>query len=299
MKFLKGKKAFNVIAKQEKEQKEKEEARLNEVRRFWLPNNSDKEITFLDGDLDGNGLLDINMYHEHNVFEDGHWRNWYVCVGESEPCPLCEDESRSSFVGLLTVVEHDEYKDIKGNLHKNEIRMFVAKRDTIKQLQKYASKRGGLSGWRVAVSRSGDKSPSVGNIFDFVRQYDEATLKKALKGKWVIDYSEAVNNVSAAGLRKLGYGTSVVGAEAVGADDDDDDDDDFADTPKKSSKGEEITKQKKPPSKKVNDDFDDVFEEGQAVKETDDDAWGLDTDAGTEDKLDEFGDDIEDDDIPF
>ena len=90
--------------------------------------------------------------------------------------------------------------------------MYVVKRESIKQLQQLASKCGGsLFGQRFSVSRTGDKSASVGNTFVPMKKYTEAEILAAFgKDAVALNYEEvlAAQYMPAAELRKLGFGSS-------------------------------------------------------------------------------------------
>jgi len=211
VKFMKkGKEAQKEIEKQDALAAQKSS---DTVFRFWLPVGGETAITFLDGDLDEDGLLDVGMYYEHQVYMNGDWRNWFVCTADEEPCPICEGGDKPSLVGAFTVIDHSEYES-KGKHYKDQVRLFVAKRDTVKKLQKIATKRGGLAGCRFDVSRTGDKSPNVGDMFDFT---DKRPLSEVLEQYNVdgpLDYEKHIIYRPAADLRKLGFGTVPVGAES-------------------------------------------------------------------------------------
>ena len=34
---------------------------------FWMPEDSERQITFLDGKLDEDGMLECGMFHQHNI----------------------------------------------------------------------------------------------------------------------------------------------------------------------------------------------------------------------------------------
>jgi len=146
--------------------------------RFWLTDGEEGRITFVDGDILPDNTIDYFMYYEHNLMLNGKWGNTFVCTKDIEPCPLCEAGDRSSFVGVFTVIDHREYKSKDGKIFKDVPKLFVAKKDTIKTLQMLGAKRGGLSGCTFDVPRSGDKSPSVGSIFDFLEKTPVEDLKK-------------------------------------------------------------------------------------------------------------------------
>lgn len=190
------------------------------VYRFFLKKNSECEITFLDGDLTSDGHLDVVSWTEHSVFENGHWGNYYVCVGDSEPCPICQGGSKPALVVALSVIDHSSYIDKKGVTHKDTLRLFVCKRSTFKMLEKIAIKRGGLAGCRFEVSRAGDMSPAVGSMFDFVSKEPIPSLLEKYKAG-IIDYESVISYLPASELRKLNFGITVVGGGSSTADFDD------------------------------------------------------------------------------
>lgn len=191
-----------------------DEEKKHRVYRYRLPMDAEGQITFVDGGLDEDGLLEITMYHEHNMQLNGSWNNWFVCVAETEICPICEGGGKPHLVGAFTVIDHPAWKDSDGKTHSNERRMFVAKRETLKQLQKIATKRGGLAGCTFDTARTGDKSASVGNMFDFVEKRSPAILKKLYKeAADVVDYELAIVYRTAKQLRALGFGSAPLGAD--------------------------------------------------------------------------------------
>jgi len=225
--FIKRGKQAQAIADQE--EKKAEMRGKNNIFRFWIPKGESTSITFLDGDL-VDGILDIPFYHEHNVNMNGSWMNWFICTQDEEPCPICEGGGSASYVGVMTVIDHGEYTSKKdGVVHKDNVKLFVAKRDTIKLLQKYAVKRGGLRGCTFDVSRTGDKSPAVGSAFDFTEKLTEQQLAAKYKPSKAgeLDRSKAVNYEDylkglyqpASELRKLGFGSSAgpIGGESGAA----------------------------------------------------------------------------------
>lgn len=220
MSFIKrGADAKAGLAREEK----KAELRKNQIQRYYLPTGAAGDITFLDGDVK-DGILDIPFCHEHQLNMGGHWRNWFVCTQDEEPCPICEGGANSAYVGYLTVIDHSEYKDKNGVTHKDEIRLFAAKKDTIKLLQTYAVKRGGLRGCRFDVSRVGDKAPAVGSAFDFTMKLTEQQLVQKYKTKdkdkskpiAYDDYLAAIYQ-PASELRKQGFGSmnAPIGSESA------------------------------------------------------------------------------------
>lgn len=203
----KGKAAQQAIAREEANAKRIEEERKNKVFRFRLPEETDGAITFLDGDLDDDGLLEVNQFWEHTMLLNGSWDNHFVCVEAEEPCPICEGGSKPTLVGAFTVIDHSEWVDRKGETHKDERKLLVAKRQTLKLLQKIATKRDGLTGCTFEVTRTGDKSASVGNQFDFYTKNTVNALKKRYGDDAdPIDYEAVIQYRTAKALRELGFG---------------------------------------------------------------------------------------------
>jgi hypothetical protein len=215
------------VAKEAFENEEaKAEMAKQEAGRMWrymMKDGTDKRITFLDGDLNEDGMLDITYFYEHTVRINGGWSN-FICTADtdtSQPCPICESGDRPSFVGVMTVIDHSEHTIQKGpnagKVIKNQRKLFVCKRNTIKQLTKIAAKRGGLAGCTFDVSRTGDKEPSVGNQFDFVEKfesYDDIAAKYGLKLEDVqpAEYAEELKYRTPEELVELGVGKAVKSA---------------------------------------------------------------------------------------
>lgn len=220
--FLKkGKAAHEAVAQADLETEQKKLSAS--VFRFYLPEDKESQITFLDGDLDDDGLIDTCTMWEHQLKLNGSWKNWFVCTRDNEPCPICEGGNGSSLVALFSVIDHSEWKDSNDIVHKNERKLFVAKRDTLKLLQKIATKRGGLAGARFDVSRVSGKDANVGGAFDFVDKTPLGNIAAmhSIKPDQAIpfDYGEVIHYRTAAELIKLGLGGSGVQSDTLGADD--------------------------------------------------------------------------------
>lgn len=227
-KFLQKGKAAHAAIEKEESAAAARRAQSDQPRRFWIPDGKETQITFLDGALDDDGLLDAVTYWEHQLKINGNWRNWFACTQLDEPCPICDGtDSQPSLVSVFTIIDHTEWKDSNGKVHKDEKRLFVCKRETFRRLQKIAAKKGGLVGVTFDVSRNGDKSPGVGDTFDFV---DKRTLKALAKeldldkdAVTPYDYEEVIEYRSAKELRKLGFGSSKGVPGDADADDEDED----------------------------------------------------------------------------
>lgn len=212
--WMKKGKAAQKALEDEKEQQDK---KYNKIWRFWLPNDAETKITFLDGNLDSDGMLDCLMWHEHQLQIAGSWQNWFTCVKEEEPCPLCE-QNESRMVAGFTIIDHSAFNSKKSGVIKDTLKLFICKQETLKMLQKIATKRGGLAGCSFDVSRSGDNSAGCGNMFDFIEKKTLAELQKqyGTKDKIIQPYNllEVIEYKDAAQLRAEGFGTPPIGSEA-------------------------------------------------------------------------------------
>lgn len=192
----------------------------NKLWRFWMPDGEDRQITFLDGNIDEDGMLDIPMYHEHQLQVAGKYEH-FVCTQEKEGyCPICaRGDSKPYLVGVMTVLDHSEHKVKSGpNAGKtiaNTRKLFVAKKATIKILSKIAVKREGLSGATFDVSREGDKSANVGSQFDFTdkNSFDDIAAACGLKVEDLVpaDYESEITYKTADELVELGVGKAPTG----------------------------------------------------------------------------------------
>lgn len=164
---------------------EAQKAEAGKLWRFRIPegDDDDRRITFLDGTLDEEGTLEAPMWNEHTLQLGGKWKN-VPCTSHEEPCPICANGDNPSLVAGFTVIDHTPFVIQSGpNAGKKILfskRLFVAKRTTYAQLQKLATKNGGLVGTTWDVSRNGDKSPAVGNMFQLEGKQTLAELKKEL-----------------------------------------------------------------------------------------------------------------------
>ena len=231
----KGAEAQKEIEKADQEQALKQQQN-RKMWRFWLEKGEEAPVTFVDGNLTPEGILDIITYREHQIFMAGSWNNFFVCTEGVEPCPICEGGDSPSLVGVLTVIDHRQTKSKDGTkTYTNQRRLFVAKKDTVKMLQNIAAKRGGLAGARFDIMRQGDRSAAVGSNFDFIEKSPIEELRKKYtqeiiaedKSKKTVtlfepaDYEKEINFVPAAQLRELGFGTKMktLGSEKAPTDD--------------------------------------------------------------------------------
>jgi len=175
--FIKTGNASVALAEQAEKEAEIRREQTGKLWRFFLSqikNSSkyeDARITFVDGDLNSEGFLTPPRWYEHMMYLSGTWTN-FVCPEKTNPtsgdkCPLCESGDKPSLVAGFTIIDHRQYKSQKGDIYADTRKLFIAKPQTFEILNKMAVKRNGLAGCSFDVSRTGDKSPSVGSVFDF------------------------------------------------------------------------------------------------------------------------------------
>jgi hypothetical protein len=176
-------KAAKVLQAEAAAKAEAMQAEAGKLWRFRINEDDpeDHRITFVDGTLDEEGTLEAPMWHEHTIQLGGKWKN-IPCTSHEEPCPMCANGDNVALVAGFTVIDHTPYKiqngPNAGKTVENSKKLLVAKRTSYALLQKLAGKHGGLAGTTWDASRSGDKSPNVGNLFQFVDKNSLSDLKK-------------------------------------------------------------------------------------------------------------------------
>lgn len=219
--FKKGAAAKEALQKEEAAA-ELRAADKGKLWQFWMTAGEARQITFLDGDLDEDGMLDIQMFYQHQLRVNGNWEK-FVCTAEadqSQPCPMCESGDRPALVGVMTVIDHTEHKIKKGanagKTVRNQRKLFVAKQGTLRLLTTMAVKRGGLAGCLFDVTRTGDDEANVGNVFDFTHKFesaDEIANQFDMKVEDVVpaSYEDEIKYRSPEELIELGVGKKVGG----------------------------------------------------------------------------------------
>lgn len=221
--FKKGSAAVEEVQKEDAQQQANWEA-AQKLWRFWLKDGGEGRITFVDGNLDAQGVLDVPVFREHHLKINGEWGNHYICTGDTEPCPLCEQGDKPSLVAAMTVIDHRKFTTKDGKEHEWSVKLFVAKRDTLKYLQTLAGKREGLAGCTYDVMRTGEQSPRVGSHFEYVQKdalvdlqsyFTKTDDKGNVSTAFVpVDYEKELGYKTAAELRQLGFGQkTVIGSE--------------------------------------------------------------------------------------
>jgi len=143
------------------------------TRRFWMPNNTEKQITFVDGAVVECGGVQVKApfkIEEYQIQLNNNWKNWFTRPINPEDDVLKQMGHRASKVAIFTVIDHSEWTDKKGNVHRDELSLYVVKRSsqTWGLIERQLSRNNGnLRGMKFNVSRMGDKSPGVGSFLEF------------------------------------------------------------------------------------------------------------------------------------
>src|SRR5947209_7977676 len=102
------------LAQQAAVEAERKKEQQGKLYRFWLKDNEEARITFIDGELNADGYLTPPRWYEHNLFLNGSWNNYFVCPEKTLPeskdsCPICESGDRPSLVAAFTIIDHRTY----------------------------------------------------------------------------------------------------------------------------------------------------------------------------------------------
>lgn len=208
-----------ILAKED-QKAEARKAEYGKLWRFYIKQDDvdkDYNITFLDGDLDDEGLIANPMFYEHNVKVNGRWTNFVSCC-EDEPDPLMEAGEQPYAAQAFTVIDHTPYTSKDGKEYKHTKKLFVCKKSTMELLQKIATKNGGLKGLHLSVTRTGNMKPNVGDFFHVEESFSpeelidilvEDGVKKDDAAKMVepADYEEQLTYYTAEELVKMGIAT--------------------------------------------------------------------------------------------
>jgi hypothetical protein len=159
--------------------KEDEENRKRGPKRFWMRNDSQTDITFVD---------DAQFaFYEHQVkigIDKGAFQNFVTCPRPDDTtaitdCPLCAAGHKRRLVFAWTILDRTEF-EYKGKEYKNLKRLFVATSKVAEKLEvrsnrkKAEGRAAGLAGLVAHVARGEGKSANTGDDFEF---YAEASPK--------------------------------------------------------------------------------------------------------------------------
>ena len=189
--------------------------------RFWLKPDNSTKMTLLDTD----GFY----FHEHNLFLQGRWNNFFTCLQDFDNCPLCEAGHKSYYACAFTIIDHSEYESkAQGKRVKNQRKLLVMKKRALEKLKRRrdSSKLGGDLSYAVfEVARNSSDEANTGEDFDFLKRLDKKTLgklaPKELKTKeeiaeWMkpFSYMELFEPKPAEVLQRIAGTSAPVGSDA-------------------------------------------------------------------------------------
>jgi hypothetical protein len=176
-------------------------------QRFFMKVKSERTILFLDGNSADDDKSDRKRFNRpysapFALFEcqiptngpDGtNWRNWVTSLRgrrDAHGQPLKDtvrDEApdlKPYYVGFFTVLDLSQIERLDAVLDKGKPisgcrrMLYPAKRSTLQTLKRHAEKKGGLRGCIYDVFRGTDKSPNVGDDFQFVLRLTDEQIER-------------------------------------------------------------------------------------------------------------------------
>lgn len=179
-------------------------------RRLWMPVDSSKRIVFLDDEP--------FCFYEHNPKINGEYKNnWFTCRKglDKDGCPMCASKIRRYYIGLLTVLDLDGFVSKKdGKTYKNFRQLLPMKIDTLKRFKTIKQRKTSLVGAVYAFARSGERSPTCGDVWDFEEYIDldkseywyESKLEGKLKKPEPYNYLDMFAPLTAKEMMSIGVG---------------------------------------------------------------------------------------------
>lgn len=137
-------------------------------RRFYLKIGGEGEILFIDGD--NTTEEPIGSYREHAyVTKDGKWPNFATCSVRN--CPICREGLKPYDAWPFTIIQvKPTWTDRQGKEHANEVKLLVAKKEAMQKILRHIGLRKGLVGTYWNVFRSGQKSYTIGDDWQFQKK---------------------------------------------------------------------------------------------------------------------------------
>lgn len=192
----------------EDEKQEKAEYSGKGAKRFFLRENTEREIIFLSDDA-------VRIW-EHNPLVNGEWKpdNWYTCrqgVFRNDPtCAMCQGNIQRYKMGFYSIMDTTEFT-FKGKTYKNLRRLLALRLEGMKRIKKKKERQGGLVGRRFLFSRTSAKAPNIGNDWEFMQEEEmfracpdcRAELEEMAGDDGVVTYRCGTCGYTGAGLMLL------------------------------------------------------------------------------------------------
>lgn len=117
---------------------------------------------------------------EHQLKQNGHWRNWYTClkdISEDGACAACDSGANYSYICAFTIIDHTKFTTKKGTKVVASKRLLVLKSTARNKVLKQKERRDGdLTGCKFEVTRYTKKEASSGEDWEFLQRVDIAEL---------------------------------------------------------------------------------------------------------------------------
>ncbi len=107
-------------------EREAEERAKGFVNRLWLPVGASTTIVFLDTE----GFY----FHEHQIYRNNSWKNWYTCLREFSECPICEADYKPSYVAAYTVIDTAKYVSKKTGKEVKNVKKLLILKSTVQPM---------------------------------------------------------------------------------------------------------------------------------------------------------------------
>ena len=192
--------------------KKAESERGGGTRRFWMPPNSTRKIIMLDDEP--------FCIHEHNPKINGQFKdNWYTCRKGADvndlACPMCSSKVRRYYIGFVTVLDATGWTTKKDNkLVIYQRQLFPMKVESLKRFKIIKHKKTHLVGAIFDVTRTDDRSPQCGDMFDFEGYADlkdekyffDSRLEGKKKAPEPFNYLDILKPLSSKEMMAIGIG---------------------------------------------------------------------------------------------
>lgn len=173
----------------------------NSPRTFYMPANVTKRIIFLDA-----APFTFWQHSLYDITKSG--KDKEICLKKNriaQECPICDKEMWASMIGYFTVVDMGDVKrgpngvtlegwtSDKGVVYQFGKKLLGAKRGgkdkpgVLKKIARLAEKHGDLTGCVFDVYRSGGKTETCGDEWDFVEKIEPGKIADYLKANGATD----------------------------------------------------------------------------------------------------------------
>lgn len=203
------------IAKKKQLDKSAEMRREKLISRFFLREKESAIVVFLDS------IGHYCLVHQLEI--GGSWRNFFTCVRDYKPCPVCEhvktlsSKSKSLvYCGHYSIIRQG-YTDAQGNVIKAQKMLLPAKKQMIDKVAELAIKykdKGGLVGLAVKLTRY-DGEPNCGGTLEVLKKIDLAKQFPDIKDFKPFDYRKVLAPPTEDELEALGFSSAYIAGSSA------------------------------------------------------------------------------------